>query len=187
LGLKNKQLLRTLRHNGTITKVNWAPDEKFIAACKFGEENYNLFAGGDEVYIWDIETFRLLKTFRGLKIDVSWSPNGKIMASYSQDGIVRIWDTKTWVRLNEYKFNNQFKTIYLNWTQDSKKLFLILDDGRILVKNILNKEIKQKRVPGNRFTSIGINKSPDGKLLALIRIIRVYTFLTQKLGQLFRY
>jgi hypothetical protein len=32
LGLKNKQLLRTLRHNGTITKVNWAPDEKFMHA-----------------------------------------------------------------------------------------------------------------------------------------------------------
>ncbi|MCK4751647.1 MAG: hypothetical protein KAT15_31535, partial [Bacteroidales bacterium] len=73
-------------------------DGNSVLALDFGEEN-KLLASGDlqgNVLVWDFMSRSILNNLRGHRARVTqlkFSPNGGILASASNDGSVRMWET----------------------------------------------------------------------------------------------
>eukprot|EP00250_Pteridium_aquilinum_P011421 c20055_g1_i1 orf=512-2092(-) len=89
--LKSKQLVGTLKMNGSVRAVSFAKD---------GQELLGL--GGDgEVYHWDIGTRRCLHRGRdegcikGTTLSVS--PDSKLFATGSNSGVVNLYDSKSFI------------------------------------------------------------------------------------------
>jgi hypothetical protein len=76
-----------------IFTVAWSPDSTMLAAALFGPPY------GTEVIIWNVNTGARVYTFTGQTSDtigsLSWSSDGKYLASASFDGVVKVWNART--------------------------------------------------------------------------------------------
>jgi WD40 repeat protein len=95
-----------------------------------------LASGGNDhpIKMWEVAGGRLLRTLGGHDLGISsvalaWSPNGLHFASASTDGIIRIWDTKTWISREigpwrGLKREKELKGVILGvaWSWDSKQI-----------------------------------------------------------------
>ncbi|HEV2579895.1 MAG TPA: WD40 repeat domain-containing protein [Ktedonobacteraceae bacterium] len=69
-----------------ITSISWSSDNRHLA-----------FAGNQGVVVWDISTQTMLLTYQGMNWDstqvpvVTWSPDGRRIASSSALGSVQVW------------------------------------------------------------------------------------------------
>lgn len=84
-GLQYQEILRIGR--GTIEAIAWHPNGNLIA-----------LGGGLGVWIYttEFEEVTLLEGHTRTVTSVAWSQDGKLLASGSKDGTIRIWDTMNW-------------------------------------------------------------------------------------------
>ena len=79
-----------------VNAVAWAPDNRRIAVTRH-----------DSVEVWDTTTQqRLLKYRADYNSSVSWSPNGKYIASGGENGSVGVWDVMTRKEVFPFRFTN---------------------------------------------------------------------------------
>ncbi len=96
-------------------RTNWSPDSRFLAiAC------------GKTIKIWDLSTKKTVLSLRGHIENiwaVSWSPDGKQLASAGWDGLVMIWDAATGKNLLTFRGHRLGRWIAsVTWSPDSKRL-----------------------------------------------------------------
>ena len=98
---------------GIIEALAWSPDGRNIAAASRDKtvRIWQAFTGTGPVHLTylDHPTGRLLFTYTGHTDEVSaltWSPNGKYIASGSYDKTVQIWNANTGVTLYTYRGHN---------------------------------------------------------------------------------
>jgi WD40 repeat protein len=81
-------------------------------------------ASDDEIAIWDSATRRKLVTFHTPEIGergaVGWSPDGRTIASYADDGALRFWDAASGGLVAS-----------LNVPESSSDWLLVTPDGRL--------------------------------------------------------
>jgi WD40 repeat protein len=90
-------------HQDAVTSLAWSPDGKKIASGSGSVDDNGNVVGG-EVQIWDVQTSQTLYTYKGNPhpvLAVTWSPNGKLIASADSDsnatsdakgnGEVKVW------------------------------------------------------------------------------------------------
>lgn len=68
-----------------IYSLTFSPDGKILAI------------GGKGIYLWDMNTNKLITTFKsqtGAMNSVQFSPDGSLLASGNSDGTILIWDVK---------------------------------------------------------------------------------------------
>lgn len=85
-----------LRHvGGVFPRLTYSPDGRFLA-----------FSGGPRVYVWEARSGRLLQLLTGHKGELSGmavSPDGKVIATGGEEGIVRLWQVRNGRLLRHWK------------------------------------------------------------------------------------
>jgi eukaryotic-like serine/threonine-protein kinase len=154
-------------HPGEVLAVAWSPDSKKLVS-----------AGEDAVLrVWEAGSGNRLATLDPRHLDprhtgpiegVSWSPNGKILASDSErHGTVRLWDAGSGEFLRTLSPNGRF----LAWsppdskTLDSKTLATTGDDT-VRLYDVGSGELRATLLGNKGVAVLGLAWSPDGKTLA---------------------
>lgn len=151
--------LETRRHRGPIYCFAFSPDEKLVATGGFDAT----------IRIWEVATGRLLRALVGhdyYVISLSWSPDGKVLASAGgPDGTFRLWDPHTGQPLRRFVMEKGYAN-YLAWAPDGLTLAGAGGtSGYFWIYDVASD--KGMIVPdetGNPITSI--SWSPDGRTFA---------------------
>ncbi|MBA2393713.1 MAG: TIR domain-containing protein [Ktedonobacteraceae bacterium] len=124
--MHTKQHLHTYRHTSSYAfySVCWTPDGKRLI-CAYPRE----------AVAWDITTGNPLYTYNGHDADIrdlAVSPNGRYVASASNDTTVHIWEAVTGQRIFKYE-GHKNKVAAVTWSPDSTRIASACQDGTIHV------------------------------------------------------
>ncbi|WP_066377988.1 nSTAND1 domain-containing NTPase [Anabaena sp. CA = ATCC 33047] len=147
-----------------IKNVSFSPDGTMLASVSTGI-----------IQLWSIQTGEKIGAGRELVGDVDWvsrvsfSQDGKMLASGGYNGIIKIWDTETGKELLSIQ-GSRGRTgasiMDITFSPNGKMLASVDDDKFIKLWN-LNGENKSKMLKGQLSKIRNISFSPNGKMLAL--------------------
>ena len=92
--------------------------------------------------------------------EIAFTPDGKLIASVSNDRTVRIWDGNTGAELRKFDTDN-----YLVAVSADNRLVAMIDQGQIEIRDINSGELTAS-LPTDKFDFVSLAFSPDGSLLA---------------------
>jgi DNA-binding SARP family transcriptional activator/WD40 repeat protein/class 3 adenylate cyclase/tRNA A-37 threonylcarbamoyl transferase component Bud32 len=123
-------------------------------------------ASGSSLLVIDLQTGDVLRREGPYNQDfvrISWSPDGRYLASGGWYKEVLIWDTRHWRALPTLPGVGTFA---LDWSSDSSRLATVADDGVTRVWNIAKEGAREiERLPSDRGT-VEVAFSPDGANLS---------------------
>jgi len=154
-----QEIITLKGHKSPVNCVSFSPDGKKIVS---GSGSRSYFNGTEDhpVKIWDATTGQEIRTFEvgvfGVT-SVSFSPDGKKIASGSKDG-VKIWDTETGKALQ----TGAWGTTSVSFSPDGKKIVSGSKDKTLKIWDAnTGQEIITLKGHTDRVTSVSF--SPDGK------------------------
>jgi WD40 repeat protein len=118
---------------------------------------------------------------------IAWSPDGRFLASPSEDTTVRIWDVETEECISVLKGHNS-TTISVKWSPDMQSLISNSSDGTVRIWNLedLSQEIiGSKEDFSEVFSGVW---TPDGKYIVFgprEKSIRVWDVNKHRINQMF--
>jgi WD40 repeat protein/DNA-binding SARP family transcriptional activator len=152
-------ILLTLRYpEGEMRSVAWSPDGTQIAT-----------ASDEVITIWDTSTGAELRTLLGHTAPIgkwiAWSPSGDRLATSSLDGIVKVWDARTWQEI--YTFpdyegpESLWKALSLFWSPSGERICGVsIRDGKATIWDVTTGESLTLDMGGYMNNAAW---SPDGK------------------------
>jgi WD40 repeat protein len=113
-------------HEGSVLSLDWSRDGKYLASGS-GLDNidpHNQQTPENMIKIWDMSSGRRIANLTGHKdsvMCVKWSPNGKTLASVSDnmDRSVKLWDTATWTNVRNMT-GHGLGVLGVDWSPDGK-------------------------------------------------------------------
>ncbi len=164
-------------HGNYVYSISWSPDSKRIASS----------SADQTVQLWDATTgehplfhhFSFTDLGYGSVIDVSWSSNGKYIASTT--GLqVQVWDAVTG-NINRiyqvHSISDPPEAVNAAWSPTNGKLIASTSYGTVHVWNITDGRDKIiYPTPGNPGFAPAIAWSPDGNYIASTEDNKVYVW-----------
>jgi len=159
------ELVRTLqqevdRKNDELASVAFSPDGRLVAAS-------SSVIGPSSIYVWELRTGTLLKRFpvKDSVRQLTFTPDGTMIASACDDGLVYVWDTATGKLVRTLKHPGIVVSVAFN-PRDGK--ILAAGDYRQSVRIWDISNGNQIRILQSNPPSYGeaVAFSPDGQLLA---------------------
>ncbi|NEQ77394.1 MAG: hypothetical protein F6K23_32915 [Okeania sp. SIO2C9] len=131
------QLLRNL----SIPNTNNNRGIEAIAFSEDGQTIAHAMKGESKILVWDVETWKVRYTLekhsQAIKA-IAISPDGKILASSSEDGNINLWDLGTGKLLRSIKGDGA-----IVFSPDSKQLVSVSQDNLIQLWQIYGSAIEQ--------------------------------------------
>lgn len=142
-----------------IYATSWSPDGTLMATSLYG----NTY--GNVVEVWNVGTGRVIYTFRGQASDgvesVSWSADGKYVASAGYDGTVQVWNAHTGQVIFNHKASGGLP--YAAWAPTGKTLAFISGANTIQVWDVAANKMVASH---SDITNNDLAWSHDGKQIA---------------------
>jgi small GTP-binding protein len=113
--VKSGQFLQTLMHQAAVVCVDWSPDGATLVT---GDGFPNAICH------WNVATrqrLQILKGHVGFVIGLAWSPNGRILASCSEDGMIWLWNVANKRVLHKLRGHSD-RIEGFAWSSDGKRL-----------------------------------------------------------------
>ncbi len=165
------RLVRELKgHNDTIRSIAWSPDGHQLASGSSRlvllgtDTSSELQNDVAELYVWDCKNGKMQLSLEGHKDSINsikWSPDGRVLASGSSDGIINIWNPQTGKHLMSLKGHTD-SILSLSFSADGRLLASKSADGTIRFwrSDIWQKVFVLKEdILGYFFTEIGFHPS----------------------------
>jgi WD40 repeat protein len=118
----------------TIISVAFSPDGRTLATAAGVPTAVQKLEGVGEVTLWDTANDRevgALRSYGGMVWRVTFSPNGKLLATAGSDGLVRLWDAGTRRKVGEINGGAP-----VAFSPDSKHLLLSADEQTLVRRNV---------------------------------------------------
>ena len=140
---RNLSKIATLSHSNPVRSFSFSPDSQVIASAIYNEDTATNMAFNGDIILWGRDG-KKIKTFKGhtAKVNkITFSPDGKFIASASDDKTVKIWnrDGKNLRELQGHKD----KVIDVSFSPDGKTIASISWDLTIKLWNLDGKVIKE--------------------------------------------
>jgi WD40 repeat protein len=169
---------RTIRQLAAFT-----PNEHSVRGVAWSGNGRLLAAGTDaDIYLWDMTNPAFRAIWRGHTNQVShmaWSPDGKLLASASYDGSVRLWAYGQAQAVKVLRDAGGTAPISVSWSPDSARVACGTIGGITLIWNATTGErlarwsgppmVGRGKGGRNPFAVWGVSWSPDGHTLATTR------------------
>jgi len=158
-----------LETTGGALGVTWGPTQtQFVTVNGFRNPTVTLWD-------WNNETNQLTRVQEiqagADQYGVSWSPDGRLLATLADDSqsIIQVWDTGKWVEIHKFEWPYTNPRRALEWSMDSRTIYCAGEmKGQIVVfaLSITNGSVKEVgKFPLSQAEVFGI--SPDAKTLAV--------------------
>ena len=148
--------LRTLKeYANRIYSIALHPDGKTFVSINGGTNN---------VYLWDIATGEQLWMLKGNSTSVAFNPDGKLLASGSDDNTVRLWDAATGKHLATLEGHTRTVNS-VTFSPDGKTLASGSNDETVRLWDLHTGELLHT-LKGHTWKVDSVAFSPDGRMLA---------------------
>ena len=131
--------MNLLMNAGMILNGDWPGTSTGLANAAFSPTGRNLaVSAGNAVLLWDLASGQTLRCFGStstLSSSVAFSPDGRLLAAGSADGLVYLWDTATGTELIEQE-GHRGPVQSVSFTRDGKTLISGGTDTTALVWDV---------------------------------------------------
>ncbi len=154
-------------HPGVVSAVAFSPDGNHLASVSSCQNRagYLLPDKSSEVRVWEASAAPVSSLLRGHTLNVksvSFSPDGRFLASSSDDETIKIWDAQTGRELHSLR-GHTLNAPHLAFSRDGKRLASGAEDLRVWDPETGDLLQSIPLPPGRHATSIQF--SPDGRQL----------------------
>jgi WD40 repeat protein len=146
-----------------INSAEISPDGRRIATVH--GQGWSL--GGGTLRIWDAENGKPLQVIQNkgrVMWQVSWSPDGKYLATGEQDGMAELWDAASLQPIHKLQGSGGF-IANLIWSPDGKRIAAGDDKGMLRAWDVLSGNLLYAQ-PVHTNNLKATAWSPDGRLIA---------------------
>ncbi len=156
-------------HRGGVWSVAFSPDGSLnaSAACESPDEIRSCHMQS-EIKLWEVATGRQVRTLdspTGIVTSVAFSPDGKLLASGSQDATIMLWDVATGAKVLTLRGHGAFGVTSVAFSPDDQLLASGSYDKTIKLWKVATGEAV-RTLSGHTNGVLSVAFSPDGKLLA---------------------
>lgn len=139
-----------------------------VGVLTFGPDGRTLVSGGPEsVRIWDLAARPPTGTDLGAwSVGAEVSPDGRTLATFTEDDTVEFWDSATHRRTGETPIDHTAQITAVAWSPDSTRLATASRDDTVRLWDAATHERIGAPLRGHRGGVTSVVYSPDGKTLA---------------------